>query len=70
MIRSGTRQRSLLQGGKLHGYLRMYWSRRSWSGAPRPEEALAVAIRLNDRYGLDGRDPNGMPASPGAWGRA
>jgi deoxyribodipyrimidine photo-lyase len=45
--------------GKMHGYLRMYWAKKilEWSGSP--EEALATAIFLNDRYELDGRDPNG-----------
>ena len=45
--------------GKMHGYLRMYWAKKilEWSAAP--EDALATAIYLNDRYELDGRDPNG-----------
>jgi deoxyribodipyrimidine photo-lyase len=52
-------QRQLRERGKLHGYLRMYWAKKilEWSAAP--EEALANAIYLNDRYALDGRDPNG-----------
>nr|WP_049759821.1 deoxyribodipyrimidine photo-lyase [Pelobacter propionicus] len=52
-------QRSLLLGGKMHGYLRMYWAKKILEWSASPEEALAVAIRLNDRYSLDGRDPNG-----------
>jgi deoxyribodipyrimidine photo-lyase len=45
--------------GSMPGYLRMYWAKKilEWSAAP--EEALHTAIRLNDRYQLDGRDPNG-----------
>ncbi|HHD63412.1 MAG TPA: deoxyribodipyrimidine photo-lyase [Desulfobulbaceae bacterium] len=52
-------QRDLAENGKLHGYLRMYWAKKilEWSGSP--EEALANAIYLNDKYSLDGRDPNG-----------
>ena len=52
-------QREMVTTGKMHGYLRMYWAKKilEWSGAP--EEALETAIRLNDRYELDGRDPNG-----------
>lgn len=52
-------QRSLLVSGKMHGYLRMYWAKKILEWSASPEEALAVAIRLNDRYSLDGRDPNG-----------
>jgi len=45
--------------GKMHGYMRMYWAKKilEWSGSP--EEAMKAAIYLNDRYELDGRDPNG-----------
>lgn len=52
-------QQDLARRGKLHGYLRMYWAKKilEWSGDP--EEALANAIYLNDKYALDGRDPNG-----------
>jgi deoxyribodipyrimidine photo-lyase len=43
----------------MHGYMRMYWAKRLLEWTSSPEEALAVAISLNDRYELDGRDPNG-----------
>lgn len=52
-------QRSLLLSGRMHGYLRMYWAKKILEWSPSPEEALRIAIRLNDRYELDGRDPNG-----------
>ncbi len=52
-------QRELLQTGKMHGYLRMYWAKKLLEWSPSPEEALATAIALNDAYELDGRDPNG-----------
>lgn len=45
--------------GKMHGYLRMYWAKKILEWSESPEEALRIAIRLNDRYELDGRDPNG-----------
>ena len=45
--------------GKMHGYLRMYWAKKILEWTPSPEEALEIAIYLNDRYELDGRDPNG-----------
>jgi len=52
-------QRELLERGKMHGYMRMYWAKKilEWTGSP--EEALGMAIYLNDRYELDGRDPCG-----------
>ena len=45
--------------GKMHGYMRMYWAKKILEWSPSPEIALQVAIDLNDKYELDGRDPNG-----------
>ena len=52
-------QQDLIRSGKLHGYLRMYWAKKILEWTPDPETALDYAIILNDRYSLDGRDPNG-----------
>lgn len=52
-------QRELSTTGKLHGYMRMYWAKKLLEWSATPEEALAIGIYLNDRYELDGRDPNG-----------
>lgn len=52
-------QKDLVSSGKLHGFLRMYWAKKILEWSAGPEEALAIAIDLNDRYSLDGRDPNG-----------
>lgn len=52
-------QKDLVTSGKLHGFLRMYWAKKILEWSAGPEEALAIAIDLNDRYSLDGRDPNG-----------
>jgi deoxyribodipyrimidine photo-lyase len=49
----------MAQRGKMHGYLRMYWAKKILEWTASPEEAQEVAIFLNDRYELDGRDPNG-----------
>merc|ERR1719334_1663942 len=43
----------------MHGFLRMYWAKKILEWSKSPEQALADAIYLNDRYSLDGRDPNG-----------
>lgn len=52
-------QIQLRQEGKMHGFLRMYWAKKILEWTNSPEEALEIAIYLNDRYSLDGRDPNG-----------
>lgn len=52
-------QAHLVRSGRMHGFLRMYWAKKILEWSPDPERALAAAILLNDRYALDGRDPNG-----------
>lgn len=52
-------QIQLVTEGKMHGFMRMYWAKKILEWTASPEEALATAIYLNDRYSLDGRDPNG-----------
>lgn len=52
-------QQDLVQTGKLHGYLRMYWAKKILEWTCSPEQALEFALILNDFYSLDGRDPNG-----------
>ncbi|MFZ4461823.1 MAG: hypothetical protein ACOYN2_04855 [Patescibacteria group bacterium] len=39
--------------------MRMYWAKKILEWSKDPEEAIRIAITLNDRYELDGRDPNG-----------
>jgi deoxyribodipyrimidine photo-lyase len=52
-------QKEMVVTGRMHGYLRMYWAKKILEWTKSPEEAFALAVRLNDRYELDGRDPNG-----------
>jgi deoxyribodipyrimidine photo-lyase len=52
-------QREMVETGWMHGYLRMYWAKRMLEWAPDPARAFEWAVTLNDRYELDGRDPNG-----------
>jgi deoxyribodipyrimidine photo-lyase len=52
-------QKELLLRGKIHGYYRMYWGKKIIEWSKTPEDALETMIYLNDRYALDGRDPNG-----------
>ncbi len=51
-------QRQLLREGTMHNYLRMLWGKKILEWSPTPEAALQVMVELNDRYALDGRDPN------------
>lgn len=52
-------QIQLVKEAKIHGFLRMYWAKKILEWTESPEKALQVAIYLNDKYSLDGRDPNG-----------
>lgn len=52
-------QLEMVKKGKMHGYLRMYWAKKILEWSPNPQEAIKKAIYLNDKYELDGRDPNG-----------
>ncbi len=58
-------QKQLTITGKLHGYMRMYWAKKILEWTESPEEALRISIYLNDKYELDGRDPNGYTGC--AW---
>ncbi|MEM7167253.1 MAG: deoxyribodipyrimidine photolyase [Planctomycetota bacterium] len=51
-------QNQLRQEGKIHNYLRMLWGKKILEWTPHPRAALDVMIELNNRYALDGRNPN------------
>jgi len=51
-------QTQLRREGRIHNYLRMLWGKKILEWTRSPREALAVLIQLNNRYALDGRDPN------------
>jgi deoxyribodipyrimidine photo-lyase len=52
-------QKEMVTSGKMHGYMRMYWAKKILEWTKCPEDAIDIAIYLNDRYELDGRDSNG-----------
>ncbi len=52
-------QNQMMQTGKMHGYMRMYWAKKILQWTTDPDTAMKIAIYLNDTYELDGRDPNG-----------
>ncbi|RMH20722.1 MAG: deoxyribodipyrimidine photolyase [Acidobacteria bacterium] len=51
-------QRELLRDGRIHNYLRMLWGKKILHWTATPEDALAVMIELNNKYAVDGRNPN------------
>jgi deoxyribodipyrimidine photo-lyase len=53
-------QKEMVVGGKMHGYMRMYWGKKILEWSESPQEALRIALYLNNKYELDGRDPNGF----------
>jgi len=52
-------QLELLKTGKMHNYMRMYWCKKLIEWTDDPKKAFDIACYLNDKYELDGRDPNG-----------
>ena len=52
-------QLELTTTGVIHGYMRMYWAKKILEWSETPEQAFEIAITLNDRFALDGREPNG-----------
>ncbi|MEJ2290203.1 MAG: deoxyribodipyrimidine photo-lyase, partial [Deinococcales bacterium] len=48
----------LRESGSMHPHMRMYWGKRLLAWGADPRQAFERALRLNDRYFLDGRDPN------------
>ncbi|HET9409090.1 MAG TPA: deoxyribodipyrimidine photo-lyase [Candidatus Sulfotelmatobacter sp.] len=52
-------QRQMVDTGWMHNYMRMYWAKKILEWSKSPAEAFQIAVALNDKYELDGRDPNG-----------
>ena len=52
-------QMQMVNTGWMHNYMRMYWAKKILEWSPSPAEAHRTAVYLNDKYLLDGRDPNG-----------
>jgi len=52
-------QLQMVNGGWMHNTMRMYWGKKILEWSRTPAEAYRVAVALNDKYELDGRDPNG-----------
>ena len=62
-------QRELRRTGKMDGYMRMYWGKKLLEWTPDPATGYDLAVTLNDRYELDGRDPNGYAGVAWCFGK-
>jgi len=62
-------QRQLASEGQIHNYLRMLWGKKILQWTPSPREALDIMIELNNRYALDGQDPNSYSGISWTLGR-
>lgn len=52
-------QLQLKREAKMHGFLRMYWAKKILEWSSSPQQAIQIALYLNDKYSLDGTSPNG-----------
>jgi deoxyribodipyrimidine photo-lyase len=52
-------QVQMVKTGFMHNYMRMYWAKKILEWSKTPARAYQMAVYLNDKYELDGRDPNG-----------
>ncbi|MEN6425694.1 MAG: deoxyribodipyrimidine photolyase, partial [Phycisphaerales bacterium] len=62
-------QREMVLTGRMHGYMRMYWGKKILEWTRTPREAFRIALYLNNRYELDGRDPNGFAGVAWCFGK-
>jgi deoxyribodipyrimidine photo-lyase len=62
-------QRQLVREGRMHNYLRMLWGKKVLEWSPTPEAALEILIDLNNKYAVDGRDPNSYSGILWIFGR-
>jgi deoxyribodipyrimidine photo-lyase len=62
-------QKEMVTKGKMHGYMRMYWGKKILEWSKIPEEAFKIALYLNNKYELDGRDPNGFAGVAWCFGK-
>ena len=62
-------QKEMVATGKMHNYMRMYWGKKILEWSPTPEEAFRTSLYLNNKYELDGRDPNGFTGVAWCFGK-
>lgn len=62
-------QIEMMETGKMHNYMRMYWGKRVLAWCDSPEDAFRILVYLNNRYELDGRDPNAYAGIAWCFGK-
>ena len=62
-------QRQLIVEGRIHNYLRMLWAKKVLHWTKTPQDALEILEELNNKYALDGRDPNSYSGIYWTFGR-
>lgn len=62
-------QKEMMLTGKMHGYMRMYWGKKIIEWIKDPQEAFYQALYLNNKYELDGRDPNSFAGVAWCFGK-
>lgn len=62
-------QRQLVREGRMHNYLRMLWGKKVLEWSKTPREALQTLIHLNNKYAVDGRNPNSYSGIFWVFGR-
>jgi len=62
-------QKEMVITGKMHGYMRMYWGKKILEWTKSPKQGFKIALYLNNKYELDGRDPNGFAGVAWCFGK-
>lgn len=62
-------QENLVTKGYIHGYMRMYWGKKILEWSKSPQKAYEIALYLNNKYALDGRDPNSYAGIAWCFGK-
>jgi deoxyribodipyrimidine photo-lyase len=62
-------QQEMMKTGKMQGYMRMYWGKKILEWSKTPQDAYAAALHLNNKYEIDGRDPNGYAGVAWCFGK-
>ncbi len=62
-------QNEMLRTGKMHNYMRMYWGKKILEWTPTAREGFEIALNLNNKYSLDGRDPNSFAGVAWCFGK-
>jgi len=62
-------QQEMMKTGKMQGYMRMYWGKKIIEWSKTPEDAYSAALHLNNKYEIDGRDPNGYAGVAWCFGK-